>query len=208
MALKKSTDAVVTPPVTARKYERDVAGLLAQLNDADTTLRRWAARDLAAYPDAAAALCARLAQEPDVGVRSALFTSAERLGGSAVVTALLPLLCSEDPGLRNGAIEVLSGLPDAVAPHIDALLADADGDVRIFTVNLLGDLQNPLVPQWLAQVLLHDTAVNVVGAALEVLAEVGTPASLAALRAARQRFADDAYICFAVDLAVERIGAP
>jgi len=125
-----------------------------------------------------------------------------------VVDAMLPLLRSEDPGLRNGAIEVLAGLPDAVAPHIDRLLHDADSDVRIFTVNLLGDLKHPQVPQWLAQVLLHEPAVNVVGAALEVLAEVGTPASLPALRSAAQRFADDAYIGFAVDVAIVRIVKP
>jgi HEAT repeat protein len=206
MALKKASDPAVGHPVKARHYARDAAGLISQLDDADATVRRWAARDLAAHPEAAAALCARLADEPDLNVRSALFSSAARLGGDAVARALVPLLRSEVPGLRNGAIEVLAGLPDAVAPHIVQLLADADSDVRIFTVNLLGDLQHPRVPQWLSQVLLHDAAVNVVGAALEVLAEVGTPASLPALCSAAKRFPDDAYIGFAVDLAIERIG--
>jgi HEAT repeat protein len=206
MALKKSTDTTALRPVEAREYPRDADGLMAQLLDADATVRRWAARDLAAHPQAAAVLCARLSDETDPGVRSVIFSSAARLGGSVVVASLLPLLRSEDPGLRNGAIVVLAGQPDAVAPHIEALLKDADGDVRIFSVNLLGDLQHPNVPQWLAQVLVNDPSVNVVGAALEVLAEVGTSASLPALRAAAQRFADDAYIGFSVDLAIGRIG--
>jgi hypothetical protein len=59
---------------------------------------------------------------------------------------------------------------------------------------------------WLEHVLMQDDAVNVVGAALEVLAEVGTVDSLPALRAAARRFPDDAFVGFAVDLAVERIG--
>ncbi len=205
MALKKATDGIALRPVEARDYRRDMAGLIAQLDDADTGVRRWAARDLVAHPQAAAAVCAQLSRERDSSVRSVLFSSAARLGGAVVAEALLPLLRSEDPGLRNGAIEVLSGLPDAVAPHIERLLHDADGDVRIFSVNLLGDLPHPQVPQWLAQVLLHETAVNVVGAALEVLAEVGTPASLPALQAAARRFADDPYIAFAVDLSIARI---
>jgi HEAT repeat protein len=213
MALKRSTDSAGLRPVEARDYRRDTDGLVAQLADADASVRRWAARDLAAHPRAAAALCARLGEETDASVRSVLFSSAARVGalqgagpgGSVVVEMLLPLLRSEDPALRNGAIEVLAALPEAVAPHIDRLLHDADGDVRIFSVNLLGDLKHPNVPHWLAQVLLHDTSVNVVGAALEVLAEVGTPASLPALRSAAQRFADDAYIGFAVDLAIGRI---
>ncbi len=208
MALKKSTDSLALRPVEARDYTRDTDGLVAQLGDADATVRRWVARDLAAHPRAAAALCARLAQEPDASVRAVLFSSAAQLGGSVVANALLTLLRSEDPGLRNGAIEVLAGLPDAVAPHIERLLHDADSDVRIFTVNLLGDLHHAQVPQWLAQVLLNEPAVNVVGAALEVLAEVGTTASLPALRSAAQRFADDAYIGFAVDLAIVRIVTP
>jgi len=195
-------------PVEAREYARDTDGLIAQLSDPDISVRRWAARDLAAHPGAAAALCKQLTLESDASVRAVLFSSAAQLGGSEVAKALMPLLRSEDVALRNGAVEVLSGLPDAVAPHIERLLQDADSDVRIFTVNLLGDLQHAQVPLWLAQVLLHEPAVNVVGAALEVLAEVGTTESLPALRSAALRFADDAYIGFAVDLAIARIDTP
>lgn len=208
MPLTRSIQTAVPHPVEARGHARDMAGLLAQLEDADPTVRRWAARDLAAHPQAAAALCMQLGREADSSVRTVLFSSASRLGGRVVVDGLLPLLRSEDAALRNGAIEVLAGLPDAVAPHIERLLHDTDGDVRILTVNLLGNLQHPQVPHWLAQVLMHEPAANVVGAALEVLAEVGTPASLPALRTAAQRFADDAYIGFAVDLAIVRIVSP
>jgi HEAT repeat protein len=210
MALKKSTDTTALRPVEARDYPRDTEGLIAQLVDADASVRRWAARDLAAHPQAAAMLCARLHDEADTSVRSVIFSSAARMGagveGAVVVASLLPLLRSEDPALRNGAIEVLAGLPDAVAPHIETLLGDADGDVRIFTVNLLGDLKHPKVPQWLGHVLANEANVNVVGAALEVLAEVGTSASLPALHAAAKRFAGDAYIGFSVDLVIGRIG--
>jgi len=206
MGLKKLADAPALRLIEGREHERDLPGLIAQLSEADAAVRRWAARDLAALPGAVPALAARLSDEPDPSVRSALFNSLARLGGDSVVTSLLPLLRSEDPGLRNGAIEVLSGLPDAVAPHIEALLHDADSDVRIFTVNLLGDLRHARVADWLAQVLLNDPAVNVVGSALEVLAEVGTPDSLPALRSAAQRFSDDAFIVFAIDFATERIG--
>ena len=63
------------------------------------------------------------------------------------------------------------------------------------------------MPHWLAQVLRSEVEVNVVGAALEVLAEVGGPEALEALRAARTRFAADPFIVFAADLALERIEA-
>lgn len=208
MALMKPVAATVLHPVVARDPARDLAGLIAQMSHEESAVRRWAVRDLGAFPAAAAALGARLLVESDSTVRSALFSSLARLGGDAVVTALLPLLRSETPELRNGAIEVLAGLPDAVAPHIDALLRDADSDVRIFTVNLLGELRHVRVVAWLEQVLVQDGAVNVVGAALEVLAEVATTRSLPALRAVARRFPDDAFIGFAADLAIERVGAP
>jgi HEAT repeat protein len=218
MGLKRSTAAPTHPHaqpderhgtvlLDQRGHARDLDGLIARLVDNDPHVRRWAARDLAAEPGAATALCSCLAVEADANVRSALFSSIARLGGDVVVQAMLALLRCEDAGLRNGAIEVLAGLPDAVAPHIDALLVDADSDVRIFAVNLMADLRHAMVPTWLAQVLLRDSAVNVVAAAIEVLAEVGQPAALPALRSARSRFAQDAFIGFAADLAIARIEA-
>jgi HEAT repeat protein len=206
MALLKPSPGANDPRLP-RQHERDLPGLLAQLRAPEAAERRWAARDLAAHPSAAAALCAQLLSEADAGVRVALFNSAAQIGGTAIVQGLLPLLRSEDAALRNGAIEVLAGQPEAIAPHIEALLADTDSDVRIFTVNLLGDLCHPLVPQWLAQVLQRDETVNVVCAALEVLAEVGDTEALPALRAAKMRFANDAFVGFSVDLVVTRIGA-
>jgi HEAT repeat protein len=208
MGLKKNADkGSALHPVVQRDYVRDAAGLLAQLNDADPQARRWAARDLAAEPQAAAALCARLQGEADASVRAVLFSSLARIGGDAVVHGLLPLLRSDDAPLRNGALEVLAALPDAVAPCIDALLADADGDVRIFAVNLLGELRHPGVPAWLQRVLQGETAVNVVGAALEVAAEVGDAAMRDALQGVRTRFAHEPYIVFAAELAASRIAA-
>lgn len=205
MGLKKTAESAGLHEVALRGYPRDLTGLVAQLGDADASTRRWAARDLAAHPEAAEAVCTRLTEEPDSSVRAVLFTTATQLGGMAVVQGMIHLLRSEDAALRNGAIEVLASLPGAVAPKIDSLLHDPDSDVRIFTVNLLGDLRHPKVPQWLSQVLMQEPEINVVGAALEVLAEVGVPDTLPALRAARSRFADEAYIGFSVDLAIQRI---
>ena len=206
MALKNSSRSHALRPVETREYERDAFGLIPQLSDDDASVRRRAARDLAAEPSAAAALCARLSVETDGSVRAVLFSSVSRLGGHGVVEALVPLLRSDDPGLRHGAIEVLARLPEVVAPYVEQLLHDSDSDVRIFTVNLLCDLQHANVTPWLSQVLLQDAAANVVGAALDVMAEVGSIESLTAIRAAAQRFCDDPYIAFAAGVAIERIG--
>ncbi len=205
MGLKKISENVGLRKIAARDYSRDGQGLLEQLNDPDVSTRRWAARDLVQHPDLMASLCEVLPQERDLSVREVMFTTLSQVGGKAVVQGLLPLLRSEDPNLRNGAIETLSGLPDDVGGSIDGLLRDADVDVRIFTVNLLGDLKHPRVVDWLSHALKNDAHVNVVAAALEVAAEVGSESLRPAIQNARSRFGGDPFIGFAADLAEQRI---
>jgi HEAT repeat protein len=208
MGLRKHSEHEPLREVAAREFPRDTDGLIAQLRTSDPEQRRWAARDLAAHPRSAAALGERLAGEPDASVREALFTSLAAHASETAAAVLLPLLRSEDAALRNGAIETLAEMPDAVAPRIGALLKDGDADVRIFTVNLLAELRHPNVLAWLVQVLQHDTQVNVVAAAIEALAEAGGPDQVPALRAARARFAGDDFIGFAAEMAAERMQAP
>ena len=207
MGLRKTHTPEALREVVEREHPRDLAGLLAQLGSGDAEQRRWAARDLAPHPEASAALGRQLLKEADSSVRQSLFTSLATHGGSSAVEALLPLLRSEDAELRNGAIEVLASLPEAVAPRVGALLKDADPDVRIFTVNLLGELRHPQVRQWLLAALQQDAEVNVVAAAIEVLAEVGQPEDLPALTAVQKRFGGDAFIGFAAEMAAERVRA-
>ena len=207
MGLRKSNTPDPLREVVDRGFPRHVDGLVAQLRGGDAEQRRWAVRDLTSHPQAAAALGAQLLVERDAAVREAIFLALGTMASDEAVSALLPLLRSEDARLRNGAIEVLSGLPKVVGPRISALLLDADVDVRIFTVNLLGELRHEQVTQWLQQVLLSDREVNVVAAAIEVMAETGQPEHINALRETRRRFADDPFIGFAADVAIERIRA-
>jgi HEAT repeat protein len=207
MGLKRHLAGDDLQQLPARATERDLQGLLAQLGDADAGVRRRGARDLGAHAGAAAPLCAHLAQESDSSVCEAVFTALARIGGTAVVDSLLPLLRSEDTALRNGALEVLAGMPEVVAPHLQALLHDADADVRTLSICLLSALPQAKVSRWLADVLQHETEVNVVGAALEAAAELAGPEAADAVRCARARFAGDAFIAFAADLVLKRIGA-
>lgn len=205
MGLKKTGSPEGLREVVERAHARTLDGLESQLQSGDAEQRRWAARDLAEHPASATALGEALLHERDSSVRQAVFTSLSRIGTEAAVNALLPLLRSEDAELRNGAIESLTSLPKVVGPRIAALLQDSDPDVRIFTVNLLGELRHEQVRPWLLQVLQHDAAVNVAAAAIEVLAEVGTPADAEALRAVSRRFPADPFIDFAAEMALQRI---
>jgi HEAT repeat protein len=201
------TKTHATGPVEAeeRKHGRDYASLVAQLDDVNPLARRWAARDLTDHPAASAALVDRLKKEQDLSVREVILTTLVRLGDAVAVVGLVECLRSEDVALRNEAIEAMKQLPDRVASIMGDLLSDADPDVRIFAVNVLESLRHPAVESWLIAVIERDSQVNVCGAAVDLLAEVGSATARAPLQRLRARYPDEPYIQFATELALKRI---
>ncbi len=196
------------PGEERRENQRDRAGLLEQLQDPRPAARRRAAREIAGDATAMDAICNALEIETDAGSRHAMLTALLVTGGERAKARLLQLLRSEDAGLRNGAIEVLQGMPGLAGEYMDGLLSDPDSDVRIFAVNILESLRHQRVPEWLQQVLQNDDHVNVCAAAVDVLTEAGGPECLPALEALPQRFPDEPFVDFAVRTAVRRIQGP
>lgn len=178
-----------------------------RLESDEPAQRQAAARSLAGVAEAALALCDRFTIEKDNPTREALAVAIMRTGGSAAIARLLPLLSSEDAAQRNTVIEILQALPDEVAPHMRALLDNADSDVRIFAVNVLEALRHPQVEEWLIGVITSDQHVNVVATALDLIGEVGTEAAVPSLTSVKARFAGEPYVAFAAANALKRIGA-
>ena len=205
--VKSERDDTVGSTWHERDYARDPAGFLEQLHDPDPSRRRWAARDLGEFPEYARELATALETEEDPTVRQALFDSLARIGTDEVVELLLPFLRSEDAQLRNGAVEVLTELPDATAPRMEQLLRDSDPDVRIFALDILRVLPHPSSPRWIADILARDHHVNVIAVAVDRAADVGSPEMVELLEEVGRRFADEPYIQFAIRTALERIAA-
>lgn len=188
-----------------RSRPRDLVGLIAEFSEGNPVARRWAARDLSGFREAAPTLVGRLELETDATVREAIFMSLTEIGDVVAVEGLVKCLRSEDPALRNEAIEAMKHLPDAVAPIMAGLLADADTDVRIFAVNVLESLRHPDVEKWLIEVIRDDLHLNVCATAVDLLGEVGTEAAILELERLKERFPGEPYIAFAADLALRRI---
>ncbi|CAK0744288.1 HEAT repeat domain-containing protein [Gammaproteobacteria bacterium] len=205
MALVKKGISSVVPD--QRGGSRDLAGLLEQIDDNSAEVRRWAALDLGDFPDSAARLCTRLEQETQPPVREAIFTSLIRIGGHPVVKGLLPLLRSDDAAIRNGAIDTLQRLPEALAPYMEIMLRDPDSDYRIFAINIMTNLRHPRTPEWLRAVIERDRHINVCAAAVELMAEVGSPEDVAILASLPERFDQDPFLHFATEIAIRRIHA-
>jgi HEAT repeat protein len=207
MALVKALKKAEAAPVQAeRPVAVSVTELAAQLRSGEPALKRRAARELAQTAEGIPILCDHLEREPGVSVRSVIMTSLIQSRSRAAVEGLIRYLRSENTALRNEALEALQDMPGEIGPYMENLLHDPDSDVRIFAVNILAVLANARAPEWLNKVILEDPHVNVCAAAVDCLAEVGTQASIPALKVLRLRFGDQPFMTFAIDAALKRIG--
>jgi HEAT repeat protein len=171
--------------------------------DADSRFR--AARALAGHADAVPALADALSRETAPRVREAIMTALIRVADAASVGAILPYLRAQDAGLRAAVIEALQALPAAVAPFMTALLGDRDSDVRLLATELARSMDAAVATRLLCDLLAREQHPNVCGAAVEVLAEVGTPDALPVLKACSERFATSPFLPFAIAVAIGRI---
>ncbi|MGC9420523.1 MAG: HEAT repeat domain-containing protein [Rhodovulum sp.] len=187
-------------PARARSKRRPLS-----LDAPDPADRRRAVLDRAQDAGAVAELGPRLQAETDPGVRSALFTVLTEIGTPEALDTLLPCLQSEDADLRNAAIAAAQTMPAAMATRMASLLAEADADLRIFALDILQDLPHPDAPDWIAGLLARETEANVVGTAIDRLAECGRPDMVPTIRAAADRFAGVSYIRFACDFACAQL---
>jgi HEAT repeat protein len=192
-------------PRADKPAEANSASHIAALASPDAETRWSAARALGGHVDAVAALAAALALEKVTRVREAMMTALMRVGDEASVAALLPYLRSRDAGERAAAIEALQALPQAISPFMGSLLGDADSNIRTLAAELARNMPAADATRLLCGVLEHEQHPNVCAAAIEVLAEVGTPDAIPALRACAKRFAATPFLPFAASMAIARL---
>ncbi|MGY2048174.1 HEAT repeat domain-containing protein [Methylobacterium sp. JK268] len=166
--------------------------------------RLAAARASSGDPAAAEALGAALGRETVPRVREALLAALIACGEPGAA-ALARHLGAADAALRNACVEALQEMPDSVRPLLPALLADPDPDLRLLAAGIARTQPPGTATALLVRLLAAEPHPNVCGAAIEVLAETGTPAAIPALRAARARFAAEPFLPGAIDLVLARL---
>jgi HEAT repeat protein len=203
MPLIRSSAAVEDPDAAVVTIDR--TKLRADIESPDADVRRAAVR-LATRLGEAEVLARHLEDENDTGLRETILTSLVRIGGVKAARPLIQMLSTEDALLRNAVIETLQSMGEIVVSEIETLLDDDNPDMRIYAVNIIQSLRSPRVPDIALRVIASDPHVNVCAAAVDVLAEVGTPEMADELRAAASRFPDQPFFAFAVRAAIKRIG--
>lgn len=177
--------------------------------DEGTSEHRWSAvRAAAERPDGLALLADALTRESDSRVREAIFTGLANLATPESAAVAVRYLRSDDANLRTGASDALRAMPRACRPHLPALLADGDADVRLLSCELTRGLPEEEASRLLCDLLERETERNVCAAAIEVLAEIGRPEAVPSLARCGARFAGDPFIAFSIEVATKRIAAP
>jgi HEAT repeat protein len=165
-------------------------------------------RAAAAQPGGVARLAEALEHERDPRVLQAIFTGLASAATAESAAAVVPFIRSEEASLRAAALDALRVMPEASRPHISRLLADPDPDVRLLSCELVRDFPEGEANRLLSDLLDRETEKNVAAAAIEVLAEIGSPQALPALAACAERFAGDPFLAFSIKVAIDRIGDP
>lgn len=178
-----------------------------QLRHADAQVRWNAARALGHEAGATEALREALSNETSAEVREAIFTSLVQICTDASAGVAAAFIRSETAAMRTAALDALAIMPGPTQRLLPGLLADADADVRLLSCELARSLSPDVATRLLGDLLGHERDPNVCGAAVEVLADVGTSAAVAPLLACKARLSHEAFLGFAIDEAVARAGA-
>ena len=143
---------------------------VAKLNCADEAERSYAAEDIGylSGPEGVPALLDRLGQEPSRGVRGAIFQALIRIDADAAIEGAILLLESEDPQIRNQAVDVLRRKGARSIPFLNTVMRDGDKDMRKLVLDVLSGIPASEAREIYAAAL-SDKDVNVVITAVENL---------------------------------------
>ncbi|GHV55083.1 hypothetical protein FACS1894206_09090 [Deltaproteobacteria bacterium] len=154
--------------------------------------------------EAAIPLLVTHVQNPDIGVQEASDRALRKIGGAAVVTAMIPLLRSDDAPIRNIAMDLLREVGCTDIDALFRLLHDHDPDMRIFAADILGSSRSVLAVAPLRDALLRDREVNVRYQAAVSLGALAFPEAASSLNKA---LADEEWVQFSVIEALIKIRA-
>ena len=141
-----------------------------RLNCADEAERIYAAEDIGYLnsADAVPALLERLGKEPSCAARDAIFQALTRIDAEAAIEACVRLLESDDPQIRNQAVDVLRRKGAGSIPFLKTIMRDGDKDLRKLALDVLGEVHGG-DSEAIYEAALTDQDPNVVITAVENL---------------------------------------
>ncbi len=118
---------------------------------------------------------------------------------------IFELLKSSNAYLRNKAITFLQEYGESAKSFIQQLLNDEDRDIRIFAVNILGDVKYEDSRNMLIKLIEHEDDVNVLMTSIDYIGEIGEVEDIELLERLKEKFSSEPYVSFGVNLAIDKI---
>ena len=123
----------------------------------------------------------------------------------APIEAIMDLLKLENAYIRNLGISILRDFGNAIKYYIVKFLIGDDRDLRIFAINVLGDVDFAESRDMLVELLETEQDINVAMTAVDYMGEIGEVEDIPLLESLKERFTGDFYAQFAVDGAIKLI---
>lgn len=123
----------------------------------------------------------------------------------APIEDIMELLKLDNAYIRNLGISILRDFGTAIKYYIVKFLIGEDRDLRIFAINVLGDVDFAESREMLVELLEGEEDINVAMTAVDYMGEIGEEKDIDLLTSLKTRFKDDFYVAFAVDSAIKMI---
>lgn len=123
----------------------------------------------------------------------------------APIEKIMDLLKVKNAYVRNLGISILQNFGEAIKYYIVKFLIGDDKDLRIFAVNVLGDVNFAESRDMLIELLETEADINVAMTAVDYMAEIGQMEDIPQLQTIKSRFESEPYVAFAIDRAIECI---
>lgn len=123
----------------------------------------------------------------------------------APIEEIMDLLKLNNAYTRNLGISILRNFGDSIKYYIVKFLIGDDRDLRIFAINVLGDVDFAESRDMLIELLETEEDINVAMTAVDYMGEIGEEEDIFLLESLKERFSGDFYTEFAVDGAIKMI---
>ncbi len=124
---------------------------------------------------------------------------------NAPIESIMNLLKLHNAYARNLGISILRDFGDSIRYYIVKFLIGDDRDLRIFAINVLGDVNFAESRDMLIELLETEQDINVAMTAVDYMGEIGEPEDIPLLESLKERFHGDFYADFAINGAIKLI---
>ncbi len=176
-------------------------------SDVDDEKKDYAVEEIVKFHNGAKYLISYINNEDaDKGISTKVATVIANMDPEdAPIEEIMDLLKLNNAYVRNLGISILRDYGDAIKYYIVKFLIGDDRDLRIFAINVLGDVDFAESRDMLIELLEKEDDVNVAMTAVDYLAEIGEEEDIELLESLKERFSGEFYVEFAVDSAIKMI---